>query len=226
MIAQDPGVAHAIYDLIWPEEKPGFAQAMGAHLLSLREKPMPLRIKSVNMSLSQENNRQVALVLISDDASKLASVQHVPTDVLFRLGCTSLATARMRLEARLSKEERGESADLKSVMDSQMAELRRQLGDSMKKQEYLDHKMSGMTEVVVDMKHSVMGEFGKSHTQMGQIDENVHQWGSILAEVKKLLEYVVRSVKSIGFNLNGFIADAGMQPREDMMRTGIANALR
>lgn len=220
------GIQPAIYDLIWPGEEPYNAQAMGAQLLSLRERPIPMRIRAVNMTLGLDENRQVALVLISDDASKLASVQHVPTDVLFRLVCTSLATARMRLESRLTKEERGESAELKTVMDSQMAELRRQLGESAKKMEYMDHKMSGMTEVVVDIKGILVDGTEITHKKVDGLGSDLSRWEEIIEVLKKNLGSIAEWMRSISMNLNGLITDNGGTPRSESLRAGVTAALR
>lgn len=132
----------------------------------------------------------------------------------------------MRLESRLTKEERGESAELKTVMDSQMAELRRQLGESAKKMEYMDHKMSGMTEVVVDIKGILVDGTEITHKKVDGLGSDLSRWEEIIEVLKKNLGSIAEWMRSISMNLNGLITDNGGTPRSESLRAGVTAALR
>jgi len=78
----DPSVA----PVVWPEENEASARALVQNLDGLRKKTMKDFIKYLNMVFLKQVSKDVALAIFGDDDTKMALVQHVPTEFLWTLG--------------------------------------------------------------------------------------------------------------------------------------------
>lgn len=205
------------YDLIWDGEKPGVPSALAKVIPDLRKKTQEGRVRALKIMLSVKENIDLALVIISDDPSKLSLVQHVPTDMLYALGCINMIRARQKQSDILQRESKEESAAIQIVVDRQMAEIRTQLDRSIKTQINMQAKLDGLNGVLADMGSAASSRHTES---IGMIDKVIATIAALSSEMMKMFGFfpkIKETVSTTDFNLRQLIRDAGGHVASDVI---------
>lgn len=206
------------YDLLWPGEKPGVSAALAKQIPELRRKSQERRISGLKILLGIQSNRDIALAILSDDPSKLRLVEDAPTDMLYSLGCVNMIRARHKQLELVGKSNKEETEAIQIVIDKQMSEMRSQLNQSLKTQEYLRTKVDGLSGALADVAQRAEGHHKESMSIMQRISENIMTAISKIGEVMPGIADLRGISNRLSLDLRSFITQAGGKVTSDAIR--------
>lgn len=207
------------YDLLWPGEKPGVSAALVKQIPELRKKSQDRRISGLKILLGSPANRDIALAVLSDDPSKLSLVEGAPTDMLYSLGCVNMIRARHKQAELIGKSNKEETEAVQIVIDRQMSEMRSQLNQSLKTQEYLRTKIDGLSGALADVAYKAEGHHKESMTVIQRLSDQIISVISRIGDIVPGMNELRELSKRINLDLRSLITQTGKEITSDAIST-------
>jgi len=217
----DPAIAR----VIWPDEKESSARSLIENLAGMRKRTTSDFIAYLNMLFAKQSSKDVALAVFTDDDTKMALVQHVPTEFLWKVGSYRMGAARKLSEEVNSSQDHVDVAGMKSIVDGQLTEFRKLLATSSKEIKDSLTEMRSIKSSVAELARSVEAHRAESRTWSESFNKVLEKVFGYVSSPQKQSPDIASTLGSINMDLKGLIIDSQGIPRSDSMRNAVARGV-